>query len=164
MPTLTPEAKALVGKKVFVTRTTPDKTYIIALPGVDVIPPDKLFRGTILEYKIDESKPMTAKMTMYVKIRVDRETQERWGLDDPILEWEDTRADLPIYETVPRRDFAKGLAQVNAKKAHLPIELLGEIMRYEVPNARPGPHPGSKYAGTRRKKKLRGTAKRKRFT
>ena len=59
--------------------------------------------------------------------------------------------------------FARNLAMVNTK-ANLPIELLGEVMKYEVPNARPGPHPKSKTAGTRRKKKVRGTTKRKRFT
>ena len=62
-----------------------------------------------------------------------------------------------------RSPFARNLAMVNTK-AKLPIELLGEVMKYEVPNARPGPHPGSKYAGTRRKKKVRGSTKRNRFT
>lgn len=144
-PKLTLEARALVGKRVGITNTNPDTTYYIAFPKVERLSPDKLFRAKIVEYRLppyEDPRWISTKMPMYLKVRVDAETQEKWGLDDPVLEWKDAPYQLPIYETVPRLDFAKGLAQVNAKKAHLPIELLGEIMSYEVPNARPGPHPG----------------------
>jgi hypothetical protein len=96
---LTPEAQALVGKKVHVTKTTPDKTYLIALPGVNPVTPALLFKGKILEYAFpSDETSMMATIPIHLKVEVDGETQAKWGLDTPIMEWDAAPENLPIFE------------------------------------------------------------------
>jgi hypothetical protein len=96
---LTPEAQALVGKKVHVTKTTPDKTYLIALPGVNPVTPAMLFKGSVLEYSFPEGpESMMATIPIRLKVRVDAETQSKWGLADPVMEWAAAPENLPIFE------------------------------------------------------------------
>jgi hypothetical protein len=97
---LTPEAQALVGKKVHVTKTTPDKTYLIALPGVNPVTPAMLFKGSIVEYSFPTEGPDTMRATIPIrlKVRVDAETQAKWGLTDPVMEWAAAPENLPIFE------------------------------------------------------------------
>jgi hypothetical protein len=97
---LTPEAQALVGKKVHVTKTTPDKTYLIALPGVNPVTPALLFKGKILEHAFPTEGPDTMRATIpiHLKVEVDGETQAKWGLDSPIMEWAAAPENLPIFE------------------------------------------------------------------
>lgn len=96
---LTPEAQALVGKKLHVTKTTPDKTYMIALPGVNPVTPAMLFKGKVLSFAFpDDEKSMMATIPIHLKVEVDAETQSKWGLATPIMEWDAAPENLPIFE------------------------------------------------------------------
>ncbi len=95
---LTPEARALVGKQLNIRKTTPDKTYLIALPGVNPVTPAMLFKGKILDYSIYDSHVMITQQSTRLKVEVDAETQSKWGLDSPIMEWDAAPENLPIFE------------------------------------------------------------------
>lgn len=133
----------LFKKRVNVERATKGKEYAFLLPGVERLDPSSLFFATLVDAKVSR-EGFAADPPMRLTVRVAPEVQEAWGLDTPVLEWEAVSSHLPIFEipeTRTRQAFAKNLALMNVK-AKLPIELLGEVMKFAKPTFKGGPYPG----------------------
>lgn len=143
--------KEVFQKRVFIQAATPGTEYTFLLPGKAMVNPVYMFIATLLEAEIDYATLLTVPF-MRLKVRLAPEFQKAWGLDDPVVEWESVPSNLPIFE-VPKtrvhRDFAKKLALMNAS-AQLPIEMLGELMKFVNADFKGGPYPERAFATARK--------------
>jgi hypothetical protein len=66
---------------------------------VSVIPMEMLVKGKVLSFAFpDDEKSMLATIPIHLKVEVDAETQSKWGLTTPIMEWDAAPENLPIFE------------------------------------------------------------------
>lgn len=143
----------LFKKRVPIFRAVIGKEYTFMLPGKGALNPQFMFIATLLDYEVNGAT-LFADPPMRLRVRLAPEFQEAWGLDDPVLEWNNIRSSLPIYE-VPesrtRRGFARNL--VFANQGQLPPEMLGEIMKFVHPAFKGGP-TGAIYESAKRNPKV----------
>lgn len=171
----------LLAKPTNLWRAEIGKEYAFHLPGSslkgNVLDPKKIFFATLLER--EEKDTLFSDGRVDLKVKVDPEFAKAWGLDNPVLEWK-TIVPPRMWEVPAKHAFARNLILLNESaepEFKLPLEMLGEIRKFQDPTWKPGAWPESynagrpgaasnagRMGGTRRRFRSKKTRRRNGFT